>query len=145
VLRPRLLLVTLARRITAEALATALLLCAVVGSGIMAERLAAGNIALALLANTFATGAALVALILTFGPISGAHMNPAVTLTAATEKPCHGAKPPLTSPRSSRARSPASQPRISCSAAPSSAPPDTSAPEARRCSASSSPLSVCWP
>ena len=77
---------TLARRITAEALATAFLLCAVVGSGIMAERLAAGNIALALLANTFATGAALAALILTFGPISGAHMNPAVTLTAATEK-----------------------------------------------------------
>ena len=85
-LRSRLLLVTLGRRITAEALATALLLCAVVGSGIMAERLAAGNIAIALLANTFATGAALVALILTFGPISGAHMNPAVTLAAATEK-----------------------------------------------------------
>jgi glycerol uptake facilitator-like aquaporin len=86
VLRSRLLLVTLGRRLTAEALATALLLCAVVGSGIMAERLAAGNVAIALLANTFATGAALVALILTFGPISGAHMNPAVTLAAATEK-----------------------------------------------------------
>ena len=77
---------SLARRIVAEALGTALLLCAVVGSGIMAERLAAGNIAIALLANTFATGAALVALILTFGPISGAHMNPAVTLAAAAER-----------------------------------------------------------
>ncbi len=77
---------TLDRRITAEALATALLLAAVVGSGIMAERLAAGNIAIALLANTFATGAALVALILTFGPISGAHMNPAVTLAAAVQR-----------------------------------------------------------
>jgi glycerol uptake facilitator-like aquaporin len=58
---------------------------AVVGSGIMGERLAAGNLALALLANAAATGAALVALILTFGPISGAHFNPAVTLAAAVE------------------------------------------------------------
>jgi len=73
----------LPRRIAAEFLATAFLLCAVVGSGIMGERLAGGNTALALLANTLATGAALVALILTFGPISGAHMNPAVTLSAA--------------------------------------------------------------
>ena len=60
-----------------------MLLAAVVGSGIMAERLAGGNVALALLANTVATGAALVALILTFGPISGAHFNPAVTLADA--------------------------------------------------------------
>jgi glycerol uptake facilitator-like aquaporin len=66
-------------RLVAEFLGTAFLVTAVVGSGIMAERLAAGNIALALLANTIATGAALVALILTFGPISGAHMNPAVS------------------------------------------------------------------
>ena len=73
----------LPRRIAAEFLATAFLLCAVVGSGIMGERLAGGNTAIALLANTLATGAALVALILTFGPISGAHMNPAVTLSAA--------------------------------------------------------------
>jgi glycerol uptake facilitator-like aquaporin len=70
----------LARRIVAEALGTALLLAAVVGSGIMAERLSQGNIALALLANAIATGGALVALILTFGPISGAHFNPLVTL-----------------------------------------------------------------
>jgi glycerol uptake facilitator-like aquaporin len=76
----------LSRRAAAEALGTALLLAAVVGSGIMGERLAAGNTAIALLANTFATGAALVALILTFGPISGAHLNPAVTLAAAFEK-----------------------------------------------------------
>lgn len=74
---------TLARRLTAEALGTALLLATVVGSGIMGERLAGGNIGLALLANTLATGAGLVALILTFGPISGAHFNPAVTLSDA--------------------------------------------------------------
>ncbi|HET9492257.1 MAG TPA: MIP/aquaporin family protein [Methylomirabilota bacterium] len=75
----------LARRLTAEAVGTALLLAAVVGSGIMGERLAGGNVALALLANTVATGAALGALILTFGPISGAHFNPAVTLADATQ------------------------------------------------------------
>jgi glycerol uptake facilitator-like aquaporin len=74
---------SVARRLAAEALGTAFLLAAVVGSGIMAERLAGGNVALALLANTVATGAALVALILTFGPISGAHLNPAVTLADA--------------------------------------------------------------
>ena len=74
---------TLLRRLVAEAVGTALLLAAVVGSGIMGERLAGGNVAVALLANTLATGAALVALILTFGPISGAHFNPAVTLADA--------------------------------------------------------------
>jgi glycerol uptake facilitator-like aquaporin len=74
---------TLGRRITAEGVATALLLAAVVGSGIMGERLAGGNVALALLANTLATAAALVALLVTFGPISGAHLNPAVTLSDA--------------------------------------------------------------
>src|SRR5437870_833070 len=71
---------TLGRRIVAELVATALLLATVVGSGIMAERLAGGNVAVALLANTLATGGGLVALILAFGPVSGAHMNPAVTL-----------------------------------------------------------------
>ena len=74
----------LARRATAEFLGTAFLLAAVVGSGIMGERLAGGNVAIALLANTIATGAALVALILTFGPVSGAHFNPAVTIADAT-------------------------------------------------------------
>ena len=74
----------LARKVVAETLATAMLLAAVVGSGIMAERLAGGNVAIALLANTVATGAALVTLILTFGPISGAHMNPVVTLVFAS-------------------------------------------------------------
>lgn len=73
----------LARRAVAEAVGTALLLATVVGSGIMGERLAGGNVAVALLANTLATGAGLVALILTFGPISGAHFNPAVTLADA--------------------------------------------------------------
>jgi glycerol uptake facilitator-like aquaporin len=80
-----LLRVTRARRIVAEATGTALLLAAVVGSGIMGERLAGGNVAMALLANTLATGAILVALILTFGPISGAHFNPAVTLADASQ------------------------------------------------------------
>jgi glycerol uptake facilitator-like aquaporin len=76
---------TRARRIAAEAVGTAFLLAAVVGSGIMGERLAGGNVALALLANTLATGAMLVTLILTFGPISGAHFNPAVTLADASQ------------------------------------------------------------
>ena len=75
----------MARRAVAEALGTAFLLAAVVGSGIMGERLAGGNVAIALLANTLATGAMLVALILTFGPISGAHFNPAVTLADASQ------------------------------------------------------------
>ena len=77
---------TLARRVVAEALGTGFLLAAVVGSGIMAERLAGANIALALLANTVATGAALLALILTFGPISGAHFNPIVSLSSLIER-----------------------------------------------------------
>ncbi len=75
----------MARRLVAEAIGTALLLAAVVGSGIMGDRLAGGNVAIALLANTLATGAMLVALILTFGPISGAHFNPAVTLADASQ------------------------------------------------------------
>jgi len=74
---------SLPRRAAAEAVGTALLLAAVVGSGIMGSRLAGDQIALALLANTIATGAALVALILAFGPLSGAHLNPAVTLADA--------------------------------------------------------------
>ena len=77
---------TLSRRLVSEALGTALLLSVVVGSGIMAERLAGGNIAIALLANTIATGAGLVALILMFGTISGAHFNPVVTLSEAWQR-----------------------------------------------------------
>jgi glycerol uptake facilitator-like aquaporin len=76
---------SLPRRVTAEFLGTAFLVAAVVGSGIMGERLAGGNMALALLANTVATGSALVALIFTFGPISGAHLNPTVTIADAME------------------------------------------------------------
>ena len=74
---------TLSRRLAAEFIGTAGLLAAVVGSGIMAERLAGGNMAVALLANTLATGAALVALILAFSPVSGAHFNPVVSFVAA--------------------------------------------------------------
>ncbi len=73
------------RRLTAEAIGTAMLLAAVVGSGIMADRLSGGNQAIALLANTVATAAALIALILTFGPISGAHFNPAVSIADASQ------------------------------------------------------------
>jgi glycerol uptake facilitator-like aquaporin len=76
---------TLWRQTAAEFAGTGFLVAAVVGSGIMGERLAGGNIAIALLASTIATGAALVALILTFGPISGAHFNPAVTVVDAIE------------------------------------------------------------
>jgi glycerol uptake facilitator-like aquaporin len=74
---------TLRRRLVAEWLGTAFLLAAVVGSGIMAQKLAGGNVALALLCNTIPTGAILVVLILIFGPLSGAHFNPAVTLAFA--------------------------------------------------------------
>jgi glycerol uptake facilitator-like aquaporin len=74
------------RRAAAEAIGTALLLATVIGSGIMGERLSDGNMAIALLVNTLATSAGLVALILTFGPVSGAHFNPAVTLADASQR-----------------------------------------------------------
>jgi glycerol uptake facilitator-like aquaporin len=76
---------SLGARLTAEFIGTAFLVAAVVGSGVMGEKLASGNVAIALLANTIATGAALVALILAFGTISGAHFNPVVTLADAME------------------------------------------------------------
>jgi len=76
---------TLPRRFVSELFGTLFLVAAVVGSGIMAERLSNGNVALALLANTIATGAALVALILAFGPVSGAHLNPVVSFMDALE------------------------------------------------------------
>jgi glycerol uptake facilitator-like aquaporin len=77
---------TLLRRLVAEALGTAFLLATVIGSGIMAERLAGGNLALALLCNTFPTGAILFVLITIFGPLSGAHFNPAVSLVFLLRK-----------------------------------------------------------
>src|SRR5260221_10901121 len=76
---------SLPRRVVAEGIGTALRLAAVVGSGIMGDRLSGGNVAIALLANTLATGAALMALILTFGPISGGHFNPAVSVADASQ------------------------------------------------------------
>ena len=88
---------TLAKKVLAEFAGTAALLCAVIGSGIMAEQLSGGNVAVALLANTLATVFALVVLIETLGPVSGAHFNPLVTLVAwskgtlAQEKPGHTA------------------------------------------------------
>jgi glycerol uptake facilitator-like aquaporin len=77
---------SLTRRLAAEALGTAFLLAAIIGSGIMAQRLAGGNLALALLGNTLPTGAMLMVLILIFGPISGAHFNPAVSLIVALRR-----------------------------------------------------------
>ena len=77
---------SLSKRLVAEGVGTAMLLAAIVGSGIMAERLAQGNTAIALLANAVATGAMLLALILTFGGISGAHFNPVITLGEATHR-----------------------------------------------------------
>ncbi len=81
---------TLAQRIVAEALGTAFLLAAVVGSGIMAAKLAGGNGALALLCNTLPTGAMLAVLILAFGPVSGAHFNPAVSIAMALRRELPG-------------------------------------------------------
>ena len=85
-LEPPLQPFTLAHRLAAEALGTALLLAIVVGSGIMGERLSGGNVAIALLGNTLATGAGLVVLITILGPLSGAHFNPAVTLVFALRR-----------------------------------------------------------
>jgi glycerol uptake facilitator-like aquaporin len=85
-LEPPLQPFTLTHRLAAEALGTALLLAIVVGSGIMGERLGGGNVAIALLGNTLATGAGLVVLITIFGPVSGAHFNPAVTLVFALRR-----------------------------------------------------------
>jgi glycerol uptake facilitator-like aquaporin len=85
-LEPPLQPFSFARRLAAEGLGTALLLAVVIGSGIMGERLSGGNAAIALLGNTLATGAGLVVLITIFGPISGAHFNPAVTLAFAVRR-----------------------------------------------------------
>jgi glycerol uptake facilitator-like aquaporin len=89
---------TLVARLTAEFIGTAFLVAAVVGSGVMGERLAGGNVAIALLANTIATGAALVALILAFGCVSGAHFNPVVTLAEVIEGSSVGMRPLPTLP-----------------------------------------------
>ena len=85
-LEPPLGAFSIPRRLIAEALGTALLLAIVIGSGVMGERLAGGNVALALLGNTLATGTGLMVLITVFGPVSGAHFNPAVTLVFALRR-----------------------------------------------------------
>ena len=103
------------RKRRAKRSARPFLLATVVGSGIMGERLAGGNVAIALLANTFATGAGLVALILTFGPISGAHFNPVVTIADAWEGGSAGATFPFTLWRKSLARCWALRSRTGCS------------------------------
>jgi len=89
-LEPPLFPLGVRRRLVAEALGTALLLSIVIGSGVMGERLAGGNTALALLGNTLATGAGLVVLITILGPVSGAHFNPAVTLVFAVRREIAG-------------------------------------------------------
>ncbi|WP_395406629.1 aquaporin [Pseudoduganella sp. UC29_106] len=105
---------TLSRRLAAEGLGTTLLLAVVVGSGIMAERLSGGNVGVALLANTIATGAGLVALILMFGTISGAHFNPAVTLSEAWQRNVPAGECCRTSWYRSLVRLPASPLRTAC-------------------------------
>lgn len=87
--------ISLARRVVAELFGTAFLVTAVIGSGIMAERLSNGNVGLALLENAIATGAALVAVIVAFGPISGAHLNPVVTVMDALERGLPWVETPL--------------------------------------------------
>lgn len=87
--------ISLARRTVAEFFGTTFLVAAVIGSGIMADRLSAGNVGQALLENTIATGAALVALIIAFGPISGAHLNPVVTIMDALERGLPWSETPL--------------------------------------------------
>ena len=84
--------IPLPRRLLAEGLGTAILVATVVGSGIMAERLAGGNQAIALLGNTIPTGAILVVIITIFGPVSGAHFNPAVSLVFASRGKCRGVR-----------------------------------------------------
>jgi glycerol uptake facilitator-like aquaporin len=84
--QPTVIQFSLAKRATVEFVATAVLLAAISGSGIMGERLASGNVAVALLANSIATGAVLIALILAFGEVSGAHINPVVTLSNAARR-----------------------------------------------------------
>ena len=106
---------TLARRVLSEGLGTGLLLAAVVGSGIMAERLAGGNAAVALLANAVATGAALLALILTFGPVSGATSTRWSPLRGVAGQPDRRDLLPYVAAQV-RARFSAWRPRTSCSA-----------------------------
>ena len=106
------------RRLVAEALGAALLLAIVIGSGIMGERLAGGNVAIALLGNTLATGAGLVVLITIFGPLSGAHFNPAVTLVFVMRREIGWGLRPAIWRLSSPARYWASGPRTRCSPSP---------------------------
>jgi hypothetical protein len=126
-----------ARRLVSEAVGTAILLATVVGSGIMGERLSGGNVAVALLANTLATGSMLVALILAFGPISGAHFNPAVTLADACQRGIAWRHVPAYIGVQFIGQSLVSPRPILCSANRSSQHPDTFVRDPPKCSASS--------
>ena len=134
----------LPRRVTAEFLGTLLLVATVVGSGIMAERLGSGNVALALLANTIATGAALVALILALGPLSGAHLNPVVSVADAIEGACRGKRRSRMLPRKSSAASAGQYWRTACSRFILFRCRGTCAAAPRNSSANSPPLSAFY-
>ena len=135
----------LPRRLAAEALGTGLLVATVVGSGIMADNLAGGNVALALLGNTLPTGAILVVLILSLAPISGAHFNPAVSLVMAlTGGLSWRDLAPLCRSRRSSAAVSARSPRTACSICRCSSSPLRPAPGRRNGSPNSSPPSACW-
>jgi hypothetical protein len=125
---------SLARRLCAEYLGSAFLAAVVIGSGIAAQQLSPDDTGLALLENAAATAAGLFAIILMFGPVSGGHFNPVVSLVDAHFGGCPGATRSPTSPRRSQAASPARSPPTACSPWPPSASPPTTGPVLHTCS-----------